>query len=70
VLKRPNLTVIISATVTKVIFDKAGDKPRAVGVELTSSRDGPRFRAEAKKEVILWWVLPSRFSVDKIDFAP
>ena len=54
VLKRPNLRVIISATVTKVIFDKAGSQPRAVGVEFTSSRDGPRYKAVAKKEVILW----------------
>jgi choline dehydrogenase len=54
VLQRPNLKVIISATVTKVIFDKTGDQPRATGVEFTSSRDGPKFRAEARKEVILW----------------
>lgn len=57
VLKRPNLRVIISATVTKVIFDKTDGQPRAVGVEFTSSHDGPRHRAIASKEVILWWVL-------------
>jgi choline dehydrogenase len=54
VLKRPNLRVITSATVTKVIFDRTGGQPRAVGVEFTSSRDGPRFIARAEKEVILW----------------
>jgi len=54
VLKRPNLRVIISATVTKVIFDKTGGQPRAIGVEFTSSRDAPRFKARAGKEVILW----------------
>ena len=54
VLKRPNLKVVTSATVTKVIFDKTGDRPRAVGVEFATSRDGPRFKAEAGKEVILW----------------
>lgn len=54
VLRRPNLRVIISATVTKVIFDRTGDQPRAVGVEFTSSRGGPRLRAGARKEVILW----------------
>lgn len=54
VLERPNLRVVTSATVTKVIFDKTGNQPRAVGVEFTSSRDGPRFRAGARKEVILW----------------
>jgi len=36
-----------------VIFDKTGDRPRAVGVEFATSRDGPRFKAEAGKEVIL-----------------
>ena len=54
VLKRSNLRVITSATITKVVFDKTGDQPRAVGVEFTSSRDGPRFKAGARKEVILW----------------
>lgn len=54
VLRRPNLSVFISTTVTKVIFDKSGDQPRAVGVEFTSSRDGPVFEARARKEVILW----------------
>ena len=54
VLRRPNLRVVTSATVTKVIFDKSGDRPRAVGVEFTSSRNGPRFRVGARKEVVLW----------------
>ena len=54
VLRRPNLKVITSATVTKVIFDKTGDRPRAFGVELATSRDGPRFKAKARKEVIIW----------------
>ena len=54
VLKRPNLEVVTSATVTKVVFDKTGDRPRAVGVEFATSRDGPKFKAEAGKEVILW----------------
>lgn len=65
VLQRPNLKVIISATVTKVIFDKTGNQPRAVGVEFTSSRDGPRFTAGARKEVVLWWVSPPPPSVDQ-----
>ena len=54
VLNRPNLRVITSATITKVVFDKTGDQPQAVGVEFTSSRDGPRFKAGARREVILW----------------
>ena len=54
VLRRPNLRVVTSATVTKVIFDKSGDRPRAVGVEFTSSRNSPRFRVGARKEVVIW----------------
>jgi choline dehydrogenase len=54
VLKRPNLSVFVSAVVTKVILDKSNDRPRAVGVEFTSSRDGPKFEVRAKREVILW----------------
>ena len=70
VLRRPNLKVITSATVTKVIFDKTGNRPRAVGVELATSRDGPRFKAKAGKEVILWLVLPlPQFSVDQLYFV-
>lgn len=54
VLKRPNLRVLTSATVTKVVFDKTGDQPRAVGVEFVSSCDGPRLKVKARKEVVLW----------------
>lgn len=54
VLKRPNLRVLTSSTVTKVIFEDGGHVPHAVGVEFASSRGGPRFRVRAKKEVILW----------------
>lgn len=55
VLGRPNLRVVTSATVTKLIFDtsETGGQPVAVGVEFTSSHDGPRFGARARKEVIL-----------------
>lgn len=53
VLSRPNLTVAVNAPVTRVIFDTTGLSPRAVGVEFTSSRVGPRFRVRAKNEVIL-----------------
>ena len=56
VLSRSNLTVAVNARVTHIIFDTTGSIPRAVGVEFSSSRDGPRFRVRAKKEVILAYV--------------
>jgi len=53
VLSRPNLTVAINATVTRVLFDTTQLKPRAIGVEFGTVESGPRWEAFAKKEVIL-----------------
>lgn len=53
VLSRANLKVAIHAHVTRILFDKAGDVTKAVGVEFTSGENAPRFRARAKKEVIV-----------------
>ncbi|KZV65546.1 GMC oxidoreductase [Peniophora sp. CONT] len=55
VLGRPNLTVAVGASVTKILFDAAqgGQEPRAVGVEFCTSSDSPRFRVRARKEVVL-----------------
>jgi len=53
VLSRPNLTVAVNASATRVIFDTSGPSPRAVGVEFATSKDGPRFRVRANKEVVL-----------------
>ncbi|KAH9052988.1 GMC oxidoreductase [Lactarius deliciosus] len=53
VLSRPNLTVAVNASATRIIFDTTGSTPRAVGVEFASSRDGPRFHVRTKNEVIL-----------------
>ncbi|KAJ7476147.1 hypothetical protein FB451DRAFT_1245968 [Mycena latifolia] len=53
VLARPNLTVAIHAQVTRIIFDKVNGAPRAVGVEFANSAKGPRYRASARKEMIL-----------------
>jgi choline dehydrogenase len=51
---RPNLTVAIHATVTKILFeDLPTGKPRAIGVEFAKTEDGPRYQVNAKKEVIL-----------------
>ncbi|TFY63174.1 hypothetical protein EVG20_g6435 [Dentipellis fragilis] len=52
-LSRPNLTVTIKATVTRLIFDESGERPRAVGVEFSSGPGLPRTRVKAKKEIVL-----------------
>ncbi|KAF7290097.1 GMC oxidoreductase [Mycena chlorophos] len=57
VLARPNLTVAVESMVAKVIFDKEEGSgfpgPRAVGVLLQQTVDGPVFGVAAKREVIL-----------------
>ncbi|KAF7320668.1 GMC oxidoreductase [Mycena chlorophos] len=57
VLARPNLTVAVESMVAKVIFDKeegsGSPGPRAVGVLLQQTVDGPVFGVAAKREVIL-----------------
>ncbi|CAE6502778.1 unnamed protein product [Rhizoctonia solani] len=49
VLARSNLTVATNAHVTKILFDGK----RAVGVEFSRDKDAPRYRAKARKEVVL-----------------
>ncbi|KAJ7285268.1 hypothetical protein C8J57DRAFT_1671770 [Mycena rebaudengoi] len=53
VLSRPNLKVAIHAQVTRVLFDQVEGATRAVGVEFANSANGPRYKAHARKEVIL-----------------
>ncbi|TFY63176.1 hypothetical protein EVG20_g6436 [Dentipellis fragilis] len=53
VLSRPNLTIATHATVTKLLFETGDAGPQAVGAEFASSADAPRYRARARKEIIL-----------------
>ncbi|KAJ7170935.1 hypothetical protein C8R43DRAFT_981616 [Mycena crocata] len=53
VLARPNLTVAIHAQVTRVLFERSNGATCAVGVEFAETANGPRFRAHARKEVVL-----------------
>ncbi|KAL1937412.1 hypothetical protein VTO73DRAFT_13748 [Trametes versicolor] len=54
VLKRPNLTVAISVTTEKVLFERTPEgTPKAVGVQLSASRKGPRFAVGASRVVII-----------------
>jgi len=53
VLNRPNLKVAVLSQVTKIIFDTSKGIKKAIGVEFTSSKDGPRYRVGVKKEVVV-----------------
>ncbi|KAK7033387.1 hypothetical protein R3P38DRAFT_3313389 [Favolaschia claudopus] len=53
VLARPNLKVAIHAQVTRIIFDRVNGVMRAIGVECANSPDGPRYKAHARREVII-----------------
>uniref|UniRef100_A0A8H8CLS0 pyranose dehydrogenase (acceptor) n=1 Tax=Psilocybe cubensis TaxID=181762 RepID=A0A8H8CLS0_PSICU len=54
VLARPNLTVAINATVTRILFDKSTNpRPRAIGVEFGRKEGGQTWQAFASKEVVL-----------------
>ncbi|KAL1880412.1 hypothetical protein Plec18167_003816 [Paecilomyces lecythidis] len=54
VLRRSNLYVACHAQVTRVLFDTlSAEEPTAIGVELQTSRGGPRYEVHAKREVIL-----------------
>ena len=53
VLKRPNLTVAVTTTVEKVLFDESGSEPRAIGVEVSKSPVSPKYCVRANREVIL-----------------
>jgi len=52
-LRKPNITVVIHAQVTKILFEKDGDETRAVGVEFAKGKGGPLYRAHARKEVVI-----------------
>ena len=53
VLKRPNLTVAVRTVVEKILFDESGSEPRAIGVEVSKSPVGPKYRIKANREVIV-----------------
>lgn len=54
VARRSNLRIATGQTVTKIIFDTSSSEPRAVGVEMASSKSSPlRYVVRARKEVIL-----------------
>lgn len=57
VLARPNLKVVLHATVTRIITKKVGNEVQATGVEFAKSKNGPRFTAHSKREIIVAYVI-------------
>lgn len=57
VLARPNLTISVNTYTEKIIFSTTGEDsaegPRAIGVQVSQSRDGRKWRVKAAKEVIV-----------------
>ncbi|TFK35709.1 GMC oxidoreductase [Crucibulum laeve] len=55
VLARPNLTIAVNCRVAKIMFEKSSgsSRPRAIGVEISSSPSAPLFKVRANKEVLL-----------------
>jgi choline dehydrogenase len=57
VLKRPNLTVVIHARVTKLLLSAQDKEKHVVGVEFACDdaieRSPTRYRVKARKEVVL-----------------
>jgi len=53
VLSRRNLTVVIHAPVTRVLFDSGLDSKRAVGVEFARDSGSLKYIARVRKEVII-----------------
>lgn len=56
VLARPNLKVVVHATVTRVITERVGGEIKALGVEFAQAQGSPRFRVRAKRDVVVSYV--------------
>lgn len=56
VLARPNLRVAIHAHVTRILFETVDGATRATGVEFARGEKMMRYRARARREVIVWCV--------------
>ena len=52
-LRRQNLTVAVNITTEKILFSTSGNAPRAIGVQVATSEEGPKYRVAANKEVVL-----------------
>ncbi|KAI0741863.1 GMC oxidoreductase [Daedaleopsis nitida] len=54
VRERPNLTIAVCAHTERVLFTAgAGGAPKAVGVQISTTRDGPKYAVGANREVLV-----------------
>ena len=53
VLGRKNLTVVMHALVSKVLFESQDGEPRATAVDFSRGKGQKVFRVKAKKEIIV-----------------
>ncbi|KAI0708467.1 GMC oxidoreductase [Earliella scabrosa] len=53
VRNRPNLTIASRARTERVLFTSGVDGARAVGVQISTTRDGPKYAVRATREVIV-----------------
>ncbi|TFK33226.1 hypothetical protein BDQ12DRAFT_691444 [Crucibulum laeve] len=53
VLARKNLTIVLNATVTKIILEKIDEETHATGVEFAQKKNGPKFRVRSRRGVIV-----------------
>ena len=52
--QRPNLTIAVSVHTERILFTSgAGGSLQATGVQISTSRDGPKFAVGASREVIV-----------------
>ena len=52
VLQRPNLTVAVETTVTRILFSTTSGIPHACGVELSQGPDAPVYQVRSRREVL------------------
>ncbi|PPQ94473.1 hypothetical protein CVT25_001106 [Psilocybe cyanescens] len=53
VLARPNLKVVLHASVTKIITEKVGEDIKATAVEFAKNRDARRYTVRSRRDIIV-----------------
>lgn len=53
VMHRPNLKIVLKATVTKILVEQKEGNTRAVGVQFVDNENGAKHTALARAEVVL-----------------
>ena len=53
VLMRKNVVVVTNTTVTRIIFEEIEGEVHATGVEFAKDKNGKKYRAKAKRDIVL-----------------